>query len=130
MAPSQRGLSALADWGSVLPSVVHPLHHFVVPLPLWGRQGLLQPLPFSHRQLVAAVVFGVGGVALDPVVADIVHFHQIQEGLPEVGVQSGLFVGLDPAFFAPGNGPALLQGIEDGNQVVSVERIDKVAEEA
>ena len=39
LAPSQRGLSALADWGSVLESEVHSLHHCVVPLPLGGRQG-------------------------------------------------------------------------------------------
>ena len=40
-APSQRGLSATADWGSVLPLEAHPLHRFAVPLPLWGRRGEL-----------------------------------------------------------------------------------------
>ena len=32
LAPSERGLSAIADWGSDPSSVAHPLHRFAVPL--------------------------------------------------------------------------------------------------
>ena len=39
LAPSQRGQGCEADRGSVHLMQRHPLHHFVVPLPLWGRQG-------------------------------------------------------------------------------------------
>jgi hypothetical protein len=48
LAPSQRGLSAQADWGSVPSLWGHPHHHFVVPLPQWGRQDFTD-------------AFGIGG---------------------------------------------------------------------
>ena len=54
LAPSKRGLSALADWGSVLPTGGHPHHHFVVPLPLRGRQDLAP----SKRGLSALADWG------------------------------------------------------------------------
>ena len=55
MAPSQRGLSASADWGSVLTSEVHYLHHCVVPLkvncPKGAREATLG-CPLGGRQEV------------------------------------------------------------------------------
>ena len=47
---------------------------------------LFQLLPLPYRKLVAAVIIGVLGVALDPVGMDLVLLAQVQERLPEVGV--------------------------------------------
>ena len=54
----------------------------------------LQLLPLGHRQLIAAVVEGVVGVALYPVEVDGVDPAQLQQPLPQVGVQGGLLVRL------------------------------------
>ena len=88
---------------------------------------------FGNCQLVAAVVLGVGGMALNPMVVDFVLLGQAQQHFPEVGIQSGLFVGLDPILLFPAPGPTLFQGvivmrIEEGNQVVSLERVENMEE--
>ena len=56
---------------------------------------------------------GVAGVAFDPFVVDDVALGQIQQFLPQVGVQSGGFVRLFPAPGAPAFGPALFQAVDD-----------------
>ena len=76
-------------------------------------QALPGPFTLGHRQLVAAVVFGVVGVALNPVVAHFMLCRQHKQLLPEVRVQGGLLVGLDPAPLLPAPGPALFQGVND-----------------
>ncbi len=70
-------------------------------------------LPLGHGQLVAAVVFGVVGVAFDPMVVQFVPHGQSQQLLPQIRVQGRLFVGLDPALLFPAPGPALFQSIND-----------------
>ena len=51
-----------------------------------GDRSLFQLLPLPYRKLVAAVIIGVLGVALDPVGMDLVLLAQVQERFPEVGV--------------------------------------------
>ena len=70
-------------------------------------------LALRHRQLIAAVVELVVGVALDPVEVNSVGLAQRQKPLPEVGVQCGLFVRLHPALGLPAFGPALVQSVDD-----------------
>ena len=41
------------------------------------------------------------GVSLDPDERDIVLFQQRQHPLPEIDIQRGLLVGLDPTLFLP-----------------------------
>ena len=48
-----------------------------------------------HRQLVTAVVVWVAGMSLYPVEVDGVIFTQLQQLLPQVGVEGGLLVPLD-----------------------------------
>ena len=74
---------------------------------------LFQLFPLVNCQLVAAVIFGVGGVSFDPVVVNLVLHGEHQQFFPEIRVQSGLFIGLDPALFPPAPCPALFQGIDD-----------------
>ena len=52
---------------------------------------------FQHRLFVAAVVFFVGLMPLDPVVVHLVLPGQTQQRVPQVGVEGRFFVGLDPA---------------------------------
>lgn len=73
----------------------------------------LKLLTLRHRHLVAAVVFGVLRVALHPVVVELVAVHQLQQLLPQVGVQGGFLVAFHPAPLFPAPGPALLQGVDD-----------------
>ena len=69
------------------------------------------PLRYGH--FVAAVVFWILGVALDPVVVEFVLLGQGEQPLPEVGIQGGLLVALDPALFLPAPAPARLPRIDD-----------------
>lgn len=47
---------------------------------------LFQLLPLAHRQLVAAVVEGVGGVTLDPVQLHLMHLAKAQKHFPQIGI--------------------------------------------
>ena len=48
-----------------------------------GREGLFFPLlPLGHRQLIAAVVFWIFRVTLDPMVMHLMLLGQIQQGFP------------------------------------------------
>ena len=71
----------------------------------------------GHSQLVAAIIFGVGGVTLDPVIPDLMPGNKREQLLPKVHVQGGLFIALDPTLFLPAIDPALGQGI---NNVLAV----------
>ena len=76
-------------------------------------RNLLQLFPLTDRQLVAAVVFGIGGMALYPVVVDFMLHGKGKQNLPQIGIQGRLLVGLDPALLLPAPGPALFQSIDD-----------------
>ena len=64
-------------------------------------------------ELVAAVVVGVVGVALDPVEGDLMLLAQVEHLLPEVGVERRVFFVAHPAVFLPFDGPALGHGVHD-----------------
>ena len=64
-------------------------------------------IPLLYRKAVAALVFGVPGVSLDPVEGNVVLFQQGQEPLPQVNIEGRLLVGLYPALFLPAVYPAL-----------------------
>ena len=52
-------------------------------------------------------------MALDPVVMQGMDVRQLQKPVPQVGIEGGLFVGLDPAPLLPARGPALGQSVDD-----------------
>ena len=51
-------------------------------------------------------------MALDPVEVDRVVIAQLQQLLPQIGVEGGLLVRLDPPLGLPAPGPARLQGVD------------------
>ena len=53
----------------------------------------------SHSQLVAAIIFVVGGVTLDPVIPDLMPGNKREQLLPEVHVQGGFLSLLIQPFF-------------------------------
>ena len=65
-----------------------------------------------HRKAVAAFVFGVSRVSLDPVEGNVVLFKKRQQLLPQVNVEGRLLVGLYPALFLPAVYPALCDTID------------------
>src|SRR6185312_576443 len=58
------------------------------------------------RQLIGALVFGVAGVALDPVPAHLMRFQRGIEPLPQFDILDRLLVGGAPAVFLPAVDPA------------------------
>src|SRR4249920_3372362 len=76
-----------------------------------SRQSFASPLQLRHRhalarQLIGAFVFGVAGVALDPVPAHFMRLQRVIEALPQLGVLDRLLVGGSPAVLLPAMDPA------------------------
>ena len=70
-------------------------------------------LALLHSHAVTAFVFGMAGVALQPVVGDFMLLALGQQRGPQIRVQGGGFVCFLPAAGAPPPGPALLQAVDD-----------------
>src|SRR5579863_3327266 len=66
---------------------------------------LPQRFPPLARQFVAALVFGMAGVAAHPLPRDVTFTHQFVQGAPLVLVEHRLAVGLAPAFAFPSGDP-------------------------
>ena len=64
-------------------------------------------IPLNDRKLVAAFIFGVSCVTLDPTKLDLVYIKEVKAFCPEVGIECGLFVRLYPATLFPACRPAL-----------------------
>ena len=64
-----------------------------------------------HGKPVAAFIFGMTCVSLDPVEGHLMLFQQRQELLPEVYIECGLLVGFYPALFLPAVYPALCDAV-------------------
>ena len=64
-------------------------------------RGQVHSLPGQHRQFVAAAIFRVFVVALDPTERDLVSFCEFQEFLPEVGILGRLLGCRGPPPVAP-----------------------------
>ena len=70
-------------------------------------------MPLINSHLIAAVVVLILRVAFDPVVVQLVLRDELQELLPQIDVQRGLFVAFDPAALLPAVDPALFQRVND-----------------
>lgn len=66
-----------------------------------------------YSKTVAAFIFGMTGMTLDPVELHIMLFKKRQKLFPEVYVQGRLFVGFYPALFLPPVNPALCYAVND-----------------
>ena len=67
----------------------------------------------SAGKAVAALVFGVAGVAAHPVELDFVAGQKRNHAPPEILIFDGLALGIDPALLHPRGQPALFDGVVD-----------------